>query len=83
MLKVRLAARVRHENLPVDLEAGFLTEGGGSRAWASYAPIDGQPLAARIARTGPLHVNEARNVLRGVLGALGRAARRATSRTAR
>ncbi len=67
LVKVRLAARVRHENLPAELTAGI--EDG--RAWTAYAPIDGQPLASRIARTGPLHVNEARNVLRGVLGALG------------
>ena len=68
LVKVRLAARVRHENLPAELEAGVTDQG---RAWAAYAAIDGQPLANRIARTGPLHVNEARNVLRGVLGALG------------
>ena len=67
LLRVRLASKVRHENLPTDLEAG-VTDG---RAWAAYAPIDGQPLSSRIARTGPLHVNEARAVLRGVLGALG------------
>jgi len=63
---VRLAARVRHENLPEDLEAGFV----GARPWISYAPIEGQPLAARIARSGPLHINEARTFLRGVLGGL-------------
>ncbi len=67
LLRVRLAARVRQENLPVDLEAGVV-EG---RAYTAYAPIDGQPLATRVARTGPLHINEARNVLRGVLAALG------------
>lgn len=66
LTRVRLAARVRHENLPADLEAGLV----GGRAFVAYAPIEGQPLAARIARTGPLHINEARNVLRGVLGAL-------------
>lgn len=66
LTRVRLAAKIRHENLPSDLEAG-IHEG---RAYVAYAPIDGQPLSARIARTGPLHINEARNVLRGVLGAL-------------
>jgi tetratricopeptide (TPR) repeat protein len=63
---VRLAARVHHENLAAELEAG-VTEG---RAWTAYAPIEGQPLSARIARTGPLHINEAKPLLRGVLGAL-------------
>ena len=67
LTRVRLAARVRHENLPSDLEVGI--EGG--RVWVSYAPIEGQPLSVRIGRTGPLHINEARNLLRGVIGALG------------
>jgi tetratricopeptide (TPR) repeat protein len=66
LLRVRLASKVRHESLPADLEAGVI-EG---RAYVAYAPIEGQPLSARVARTGPLHINEARNVLRGVLGAL-------------
>ncbi|MEO5728321.1 MAG: protein kinase, partial [Byssovorax sp.] len=65
--RVRLAAGVRHENLPTDLEVGI--EGG--RVWVAYAPIDGQPLAVRIGRTGPLHINEARSLLRGILEALG------------
>ncbi|MFS8066127.1 MAG: protein kinase domain-containing protein, partial [Byssovorax sp.] len=65
--RVRLAAAVRHENLPTDLEVGI--EGG--RVWVAYAPIDGQPLAVRIGRTGPLHINEARSLLRGILEALG------------
>lgn len=65
--RVRLAARVQHEGLPADLEAGI--EGG--RVHVAYAPFDGQPLAARVARTGPLHVNEARVILSAVLGALG------------
>lgn len=67
LTRVRLAAKVRHENLPSDLEVGI--EGG--RVWVSYAPIEGQPLSVRIGRTGPLHINEARNLLRGVVGALG------------
>jgi len=66
LTRVRLAAKVRHDNLPADLEAGLVD----GRAWVAYAPIEGQPLAARIARTGPLHINEARAVLRGILGAL-------------
>jgi tetratricopeptide (TPR) repeat protein/tRNA A-37 threonylcarbamoyl transferase component Bud32 len=66
LTRVRLASRVRHENLAQDLSAGI----HAGRAWVSYAPIEGQPLGARIARTGPLHINEARHVLRGVLGAL-------------
>jgi tetratricopeptide (TPR) repeat protein len=63
---VRLASKVKHENLPAGLDAGLV----GARGWVAYAAVDGQPLAARIARTGPLHINEARTLLRGVLGAL-------------
>jgi tetratricopeptide (TPR) repeat protein len=67
LTRMRLAAKVKHQNLASDLEVGV--EGG--RVWTSYAPVEGQPLSVRIARTGPLHINEARNLVRGVLGALG------------
>jgi tetratricopeptide (TPR) repeat protein len=67
LTRVRLAAKVRHENLPTDLEVGL--EDG--RVWVAYAPIEGQPLSVRIGRTGPLHINEARNLLRGVISAVG------------
>jgi tetratricopeptide (TPR) repeat protein len=66
LVKVRLAARVVHPHLPTDLEAGKI-EG---QLFVAYSPIDGQPLSSRIARTGPLHMNEARTLLRGILGAL-------------
>jgi tetratricopeptide (TPR) repeat protein len=64
---IRLAARVEHENLPSRLEAGIVD----GRVWVAYAGIDGQPLASRIARTGPLHINEAKALVRGILGGLG------------
>ncbi|HZF55627.1 MAG TPA: tetratricopeptide repeat protein [Polyangiaceae bacterium] len=63
----RIAARVGHENLASDLEAG-LTDG---HLYVAYAPIDGQPLAARIAKTGPLHFNEAKSFLKQILAGLG------------
>lgn len=63
---VRLAARIRHENLPAELEAGLIA----TRPYVAYAPVDGEPLGARIARSGPLHINEARGFLRGLLGGL-------------
>jgi tetratricopeptide (TPR) repeat protein len=66
LVRVRLAARVAHPNLPKGLEAGLID----GRLFVAYQPIEGQPLASRIARTGPLHMNEARALLRGVLGAL-------------
>ncbi|UQA56607.1 serine/threonine-protein kinase [Polyangium aurulentum] len=64
---VRIAAKVQHEGLPASLEAGIV----GGRAYVAYAPIDGQPLGARVARTGALHMNEAREIVRALLGALG------------
>ncbi|AUX43259.1 protein kinase [Sorangium cellulosum] len=63
---VRLAAQVGHENLASGVEAGI--EGG--RAYVAYTPVDGQPLSARVARSGPLHVNEAKPLLRGILSGL-------------
>ena len=63
----RLAARVEHEGLPHGLAAGQTDEG---RAWVAYDLFEGQPLAARIARTGPMHVNEARPLLKAIAEAL-------------
>ncbi len=63
----RLLGRVTQENLPTVFEAA-VSEG---MAYVSYGMIaDGQSLSARIARTGPLHINEAKPLLRGVLAAL-------------
>lgn len=67
ILQNRLAARVVHESLPTDLDVG-LADGS---LYVAHAPVDGQPLSARLTRTGALHLNEARGLLRGVLAALG------------
>ncbi|HEY4118146.1 MAG TPA: hypothetical protein VGM56_09830, partial [Byssovorax sp.] len=66
LTRVRLAAKVSHESLPTEVTAGVVD----GRAYVAYAPIEGQPLSLRIARTGPLHLNEARAIVKGVLGAL-------------
>ena len=42
----------------------------GARHFVTYAHFDGQPLASRIGRTGPMHINEARPVLKAILEAL-------------
>ncbi|WP_438030537.1 protein kinase domain-containing protein [Sorangium sp. So ce233] len=63
---VRLAAQVRHENLASGVEAGLV----GGRAFVAYTHIDGLPLSARLARSGPLHINEARPLLLGILSGL-------------
>jgi tetratricopeptide (TPR) repeat protein len=62
----RLLAKIKHDNLPTDLEAGFVDD----RPYVAYVAFDGKPLAPRIARTGALHINEARSILHGVLSAL-------------
>jgi tetratricopeptide (TPR) repeat protein len=46
---------------------GTLDDG---RPWVASHYVEGQVLSARLARVGPMHFNEARGVLRGVLEAL-------------
>ena len=62
----RLVAAVEHPGLPHDIDAGE-TDGN---FWISYRHVDAQPLSARLARTGPSHINEIKPVLRGILEAL-------------
>ncbi|KYF94210.1 hypothetical protein BE20_07100 [Sorangium cellulosum] len=63
---VRLAAQVHHENLASGVDAGLV----GGRAFVAYTHVDGLPLSARLARSGPLHINEAKPLLRGILSGL-------------
>jgi tetratricopeptide (TPR) repeat protein len=46
---------------------GALEDG---RPWVATRLVEGQPLAARVTRTGPMHFNEARPIVRGVITAL-------------
>jgi serine/threonine protein kinase/lipopolysaccharide biosynthesis regulator YciM len=62
----RLVAAVEHPGLPRDIDAGE-TDGA---FWISYRHVDAQPLSARLARTGPSHINEVKPVLREILEAL-------------
>jgi tetratricopeptide (TPR) repeat protein/tRNA A-37 threonylcarbamoyl transferase component Bud32 len=62
----RLVGRARHPGLPVGLEA--LTFQG--RTAMIHEHVEGQPLSERLARSGPLHINEARALLRSILEAL-------------
>ncbi|HTJ84085.1 MAG TPA: protein kinase, partial [Polyangiaceae bacterium] len=64
--QARLVARVRQENLAADYEVGV--EGG--RLYSASSVGEGQPLSARVSRTGALHLNEARPLVRGVLAGL-------------
>ncbi len=64
----RLLGRISHENLAKRIETGI--EGG--IPFVAYTGVpDGQPLSARIARSGALHINEAKPIIRAILGALG------------
>ncbi len=63
---VRLVAQVHHESLASDVDAGLVD----GRAFVAYAHVDGLPLSARLARSGPLHINEAKPLLRGILDGL-------------
>ncbi|HJL15429.1 MAG TPA: protein kinase [Sandaracinaceae bacterium LLY-WYZ-13_1] len=49
------------------LGVGTLDDG---RPWVATQFVEGQALSARIGRTGPMHYNEARPIVRGVLEAL-------------
>ncbi|HEX8792162.1 MAG TPA: tetratricopeptide repeat protein [Polyangiaceae bacterium] len=62
----RLVAAVDHPGLPHGIDAGE-TDGV---YWISYLHVDAQPLSARLARTGPSHINEIKPILRGILEAL-------------
>lgn len=62
----RMLAAVANDHLPGSLEAGIVEH----TPFVAYASIDAKPLAPRIARTGALHINEARALMHGLLQAL-------------
>jgi tetratricopeptide (TPR) repeat protein len=62
----RLVNGLDHAALPNPVE--LLTLEG--RPYLMHDYFDGQPLAARIARGGPMHINEARPLLEAILDAL-------------
>ena len=64
---MRAASRIEEATLGKILGVGLLEDG---RPWVATRFIEGQSLGARIARTGPMHFNEARPIVRGVLQAL-------------
>ncbi|MCA9641931.1 MAG: tetratricopeptide repeat protein [Myxococcales bacterium] len=59
----RLIAQTDHAGLPTGLEVGEVD----GRHYVAHHFVDAQPLAARIERTGPMHINEARPLLQGIL----------------
>lgn len=63
----RAVGRIEDRGLGRVVATGEL-EGG--RPWVATQYVDGQSLAARLARTGPMHFNEVRPIVRGALSAL-------------
>ncbi|MEP7051415.1 MAG: tetratricopeptide repeat protein [Pseudomonadota bacterium] len=59
----RLIGQIRHPGLPQQLSAGKVA----GRYLVAHLQVEGQPLSMRIARTGPLHLNEAKPLIRGIL----------------
>jgi tetratricopeptide (TPR) repeat protein len=62
----RLVGAIDHPGLPKELSAGQV----GERYVVAHRYVEGQPLSVRISRTGPMHINEARPLLRAMLDAL-------------
>lgn len=63
----RVLSRIDDRHLGRVVAVGELADG---RPWVAGQYFDGQSLAARIARTGPMHFNEVRPILRSVLSGL-------------
>ena len=59
----RLIGQIDHPGLPAQLNAGKI----GDRYAVSHVQLEGQPLSTRVARTGPMHLNEAKALIRGIL----------------
>jgi len=59
----RLIAQIDHDGLPRELSADKI----GDRHVISHAHSDAVPLSLRISRSGPMHLNEAKLVIRGIL----------------
>ena len=63
----RLVGAVEHAGLPGPVSAGQID----GRFYVAHRSVEGQTLAARVAKTGAVHVEEARAMLHGILDALG------------
>jgi tetratricopeptide (TPR) repeat protein/tRNA A-37 threonylcarbamoyl transferase component Bud32 len=62
----RLVGKVSHPGLPSGLRALEL----GGRTGIVHEHVEGQSLAQRLVRTGPIHINEARPLVKSMLEAL-------------
>ncbi len=63
----RVSGKIAHVGLPKGLRA----DSAEGRHFVAHDAVDGQSLAARIARSGPMHLEEARDFLAILLSALG------------
>src|SRR5262249_9811877 len=66
----RLVGRIEHEGLPRLVAVGQAESGSHPVHYVAYEHTGGETLAARIARGGPMHMQEAKPILRGILLAL-------------
>jgi tetratricopeptide (TPR) repeat protein len=62
----RLIGEIAHPGLPKSTRVALI----GGRHVVAHELVDAQTLATRLARTGPLHVGDAKPLLRGLLDAL-------------
>ena len=62
----RLVGKIEHAGLPRGLRALQID----GRTGIVHDYVDGQPLTQRLARTGPIHINEARPLIKSILEAL-------------
>jgi len=62
----RLISEIEHDYLPQQLEAGTIN----GRHYVAHELVEGETLAERVLRSGPLHVNDARPLLEAILEAL-------------
>ena len=63
----RLVTTLPSDGFPRKLEAGELD---GGLYYVAYEYVDAQTLAAKLAKTGPSHINELKIILRGILAPL-------------
>lgn len=66
LVATRLAGSLHTKGFPALIYAGPLAD----HIVVIHQHIEGQPLSARVARTGPMHINEARPLLAGIAQAL-------------
>src|SRR5262249_15427598 len=59
----RLSGTVDHPGLPGAVSAGEIR----GRFFVAHRYVEGQTLAARVAKTGAMHIEEARSILHGIL----------------